>query len=198
MGGLILACIGAAGLIAFFIIAFGRPGGEADAPTSGAATLTTPEAAGTGAPSGPGAPLGAAGLARCGDGAARFPGADMPEDAVLAAYRANGVDVSDPDGATVRYIRESARQIVGTWIAASLLAERAGQPAPTLAEWVGTAPDGRNLTSVLLAGRPLDAFLSPEQWDEIQSWPPNTCEGAFVQNPRNAPLMTMIEGVVAP
>ena len=182
---LVLACIGAAGLLAFFMIWPGRPGGEA-----------TPRISVTPAP---GAPLGAAGLARCGDGAARFPGADNPEEAVLAAYRENGVDVNDPNGATARYVRESARHIVGTWIATTLLAERVGQPAPTLVEWVGTAPEGHTLANALLgAGRSLDAFLTLEQWDEIASSPPNTCEGAFVQNPRNAPLLTLVEDVVAP
>ena len=191
--GLVLACVGAVGLVAFFVIAFGRSGGEAASQGAAAPAQATPEAAP------PGAPLGAAGLARCGDGPTRFPGADNPEEAVLAAYRSSGLDVSDQNGATVRYVRESAPRIVGSWIATGLLAERAGQPPLTLAEWVGTAPDGRTLTNALLsAGRPLDAFLSPEQWDEIASWPPNTCEGAFVQNPRNAPLMALVEGIVAP
>jgi hypothetical protein len=189
----VLACLGAAGLIAFFVISYGRPGGAATPETPGAPTQAPADAPSSGAP------IGAAALARCGDGAARFPGADNPEEAVLAAYRTNGIDVSDPNGATARYVRDAARQIVGSWIAATLLAEHAGQPAPTLVEWVGTDPAGRSLTNALLAtGRPLGALLAPEQWEEIQSWPPNTCEGAFVQNPRNAPLMALVEDIVAP
>ena len=30
------------------------------------------------------------------------------------------------------------------------------------------------------------------------TWPPNSCEGAFVRNPRNAPLLAMVEEIVAP
>lgn len=194
--GFILTCIGAAGLVAFLFISFGRPASEAG---SGGGTA---QVASNGAPASvaplSGATLGAAGLARCEDATARFPGAEDPEVAVLAAYQQNGIDVSDPAGPNGRYVRGAARRIVGSWIGASLLAARAGDPSPTLAEWAGTDPNGHTLTNALLRGRTLDGFLSRGQWDDMQTSPPNTCEGPFMRSPRNAALLALVEGVVAP
>jgi hypothetical protein len=39
-------------------------------------------------------------------------------------------------------------------------------------------------------------YLTPDDWREMQSWPADTCEGAFVQNPANADVMRLIGLVV--
>jgi hypothetical protein len=198
---MLVSCIGVASMIAFVLLFPGRAGDQPEPATTDTVAQATPAQSTGVVPTSaaqPGAPLGAAGLVRCADGAIRFPGAESPEQAAVGALRALGADVDDPNSPTARYARDSGRQIVGGWIAISLLAEQDGEPAPTLSEWLGTAPDGQNLTSLLLTGRTLDTLLTVEDWDEIQSWPPNTCGGAFVHNPRNATLMALVEGVVAP
>ena len=52
------------------------------------------------------------------------------------------------------------------------------------------------LANVLLAGRTLGSMITPEEWAEMKSWPPDSCEGAFLREPRNAPHVQRMERVV--
>ncbi len=135
--------------------------------------------------------------ARCVDVAVRFPGAQDPRTAVVNAYRQNGVDVEAPRPGGPRLTVDQAEQVVGSWIAFSLMLEQSGQSPPTLAGWVDPDTDRPTLANAILRGRRLDSMLTPEEWSTIRSWPATTCEGAFVHDPRNAGLVRLMERVVA-
>ena len=172
IGAFLLASFGAAALIAFLLLATER--GRA-----------TP------------APSPASGLpARCTDAAVRFPGANDPRAAVVAAYRQQGVDVENPRPGNPRLSPEQAEQVVGGWMAISLLLEHGGQTPPNLATWLDADTKQPALANVLLAGRTLGSMITPEEWAEMKAWPPNSCAGAFMQEPRNAPHVQRIERVV--
>jgi len=172
IGAFLLASFGAAALIAFLLLATER--GRA-----------TP------------APSPANGLpARCTDAAVRFPGANDPRAAVVAAYRQQGVDVENPRPGNPRLSPEQAEQVVGGWMAISLLLEHGGQTPPNLATWLDADTKQPALANVLLAGRTLGSMITPEEWAEMKAWPPNSCAGAFMQEPRNAPHVQRIERVV--
>jgi hypothetical protein len=77
----------------------------------------------------------------------------------------------------------SSPKIVAGWVATSLLRASQGELAPTLAEWIRE-------------GNVLRFYLTTEQWNLMQSWPADTCEGAFVQNPANADIMRLVGSLV--
>jgi hypothetical protein len=168
----VLASFGVAALIAFLLIFSGR----GSAQSAGSSQVP----------------------ARCADGATRFPGANDPRGAVVSAYRQIGVDVEMPRPGGARLTADQAEQVVGGWMAASLLLEHAGQPAPKLSEWLdSTQSDRPTLANAILAGRSLDRMLTPDEWTELQSWPASNCEGGFMRDSRNAGLVRLIERVVA-
>jgi hypothetical protein len=169
----LLASFGAAAIISILIISFDRGGVK----TANAAPLQAP--------------------ARCIDGAARFPGANDPRAAVAAAYKQQGVDVDAPRAGGPRLTAEQAELVVGGWLASSLLLEQAGQPVPTLAQWLDPSSDKATLANAILSGRGLDSMLSAEEWLLMRNWGPSTCGGGFLQDPRNAGLVRMIERVVS-
>jgi hypothetical protein len=170
VGAILLASIGTAALIALVLIVAGRTGFS----------------------------FGGAGQvpARCVDASVRFPGASDPRAAVVAAYRQNGIDAEATRPGGARLTPEAATQVIGGWIGASLLLERAGQPAPSLATWLSTDADRATLANALVSGRTIDRLLTADEWAEVQDWPASTCEGAFVRDPRNAALMQLVERVV--
>jgi hypothetical protein len=172
IGAFLLASFGAAALIAFLLLAAERG-------------RSTP------------APSPASGLpARCTDAALRFPGANDPRAAVVAAYRQQGVDVENPRPGSPRVTPEQAEQVVGGWMAISLLLEHGGQTPPSLATWLDADTAQPALANVIMAGRTLGSMITPEEWAEMKAWPPNSCEGAFLQDPRNAPYVQRMERVV--
>ena len=96
-----------------------------------------------------------------------------------------------------RLTAEQAELVVGGWMATSLLLEKAGQPVPTLAQWLDPASDKATLASAILSGRGLDSMLSAEEWTVLRAANAGSCEGAFVGDARNAGLVKMIERVVS-
>jgi hypothetical protein len=173
IGAFLLASFGAAALIAFLILAADR--GSA-------------RSAATAAPQVP---------ARCVDASLRFPGASDPRGAVVSAYRQQGVDVTMPRPGGPRLTDAQAEQVVGGWMAISLMLEHTGQPAPSLADWLDPETTRPTLANAILAGRGLESMLTAEEWAEIRSWPATNCEGAFVRDPRNAGLVRLLERVVS-
>jgi hypothetical protein len=169
----LLASFGAAAIISILILSFDRGGVK----TANASTLQAP--------------------ARCVDGAGRFPGANDPRAAVAAAYKQQGVDVDAQRPGAPRLTPEQAELVVGGWMATSLLLEQAGQPVPTLAQWLDPSSDKASLASSILSGRGLDSMLTPEEWLLMRNWPASSCGGGFVQDPRNQGLVRMIERVVS-
>lgn len=172
IGAFLLASIGAAALIAFLLLAAER-GRAAPAPPPWA-----------------GLP------ARCTEVALRFPGANDPRAAVVAAYRQQGVDVESARPGAARLTPDQAEQVVGGWMAISLLLEHGGRTPPSLVTWLDADTDQPALANAILAGRSLGSMITPEEWGEMKSWPPNSCEGAFLQEPRNAPHVQRIERIV--
>ena len=175
LGAILLASIGAAALIALLILAMSRS----------SATVATAASPGSDLP------------ARCTTASVRFPGATDPRGAVVAAYRQNGVDVEATRPGGARLTAESAEQVIGGWIGASLLLEHAGMQAPTLTSWLSQEPGRPTLANALVSGRSIDGILTADEWADAQSWPATTCEGAFLHDPRNAALVQLVQGVVA-
>jgi hypothetical protein len=170
----VIASFGAAALIAFLLISWDR---GSSSRLSSVSSSQVP--------------------ARCVDAPVRFPGANDPRGAVASAYRQQGVDVEMVRPGSPRLSVDQAEQVIGGWIGASLLLEHAGQPAPKLNEWLDTETSRPSLANAILAGRHLDTMLTPDEWSEIRSWPTSNCEGAFVQDPKNAGLVRLMERVVA-
>ena len=167
----ILATVGVAAIVAVVLIFSGRNGIKIPGVSS-----TVPQ--------------------RCTDVAQRFPGANDPRGAVVAAYRQQGVDVEAPRAGGPRLTDAQAEQVVGSWMAASLLLEHAGQPAPRLVDWLDSDTDRPTLANAILAGRGLDSMLTHEEWSDMRSWPTTNCEGAFLRDSRNANFVKSIERVV--
>lgn len=174
LGALLLTSLGAAALIAFMIVSFGHGGLIRPAL---AASDPVPD--------------------RCTDITTRFPGTNDPRAAVVAAYKVQGVDVDATRPGSARLTADQAEQVVGSWMAVSLWLEHDGQRAPTLAEWLDPDTDKPTLANEILSGRSLNTILSREDWADMRGWPTTTCEGAFVQSPRNAAAMRLMERVVA-
>jgi hypothetical protein len=82
-------------------------------------------------------------------------------------------------------------------MAISLLMERSGQPAPTLAGWLDADTDKPTLANAILAGRRVDGMVTPDEWATMRGWPASTCEGAFLHDSRNATAVRLMERVVA-
>jgi hypothetical protein len=174
VGAFLLASIGAAAMIALLLFGFGRSS-VANAAPNPAASLP----------------------ARCVDANLRFPGANDPTTAVTAAYRQIGVDVTAIRPGGARLTPDSAGQVIGGWVGISLLLDRAGQPAPTLAEWLSQEPGKPTLANALVSGRSVDGLLTATEWAQVQALPANTCEGAFLRDPRNATLAHLVDGVIS-
>ena len=87
--------------------------------------------------------------------------------------------------------------VVGGWIAASLMLDHAGKPAPSLVEWLDPGSDRTTLANAILAGRGLDSMLTHEEWSDMRAWPASSCEGAFTRDVRNGGLMKLVERVVS-
>ena len=170
----VIAAFGAAALIAFLLISWDR---GSSSRLSSASSGQVP--------------------ARCVDASVRFRGANDPRGAVASAYRQQGVDIEAVRPGSPRLTVDQAEQVIGGWIGASLLLDHAGLPAPKLNEWLDTETSRPSLANAVLAGRHLDTMLTPDEWTEIRSWPASNCEGAFVQDPKNAGLVRLMERVVA-
>jgi hypothetical protein len=168
----LLASFGAAAIISILLITLDRGGVK----TANAAPLQVP--------------------ARCVDGALRFPGANDPRAAVVAAYKQQGIDVDAARPSGPRLTPDQAELVVGGWMATSLLMEHAGQPAPTLAQWLDPGSDKVTLANAILSGRGLDSMLTPDEWTIARGWPAGDCEGAFLRDGRNAGLVKLVEHVV--
>lgn len=179
----LLASVGAAAVISFFILAFDRGG---VVPVASASSQSGQTGQATQASSGN----------RCSDASIRFPGANDPRAAVVAAYKQQGIDVDAPKPGGPRLSADQAELVVGGWMGVSLLMERSGQPAPSLVQWLDPGSSGPTLANAILAGRGLDSMLTHEEWSDMRSWPSTTCEGAFTRDPRNAGPMKLIERVV--
>lgn len=126
---------------------------------------------------------------RCTDAALRFPETKDTTEAVRTAFREymarQGVTV-DPSsrefvGLGQAYLTRPD-DIVAGWMGVTLQRERRGLPVFSLADYVSS--------DVIMAIGPneyqLRGTISPQGWNEIQSWPVDTCEGAFIKNPANA------------
>lgn len=179
----LLASVGAAAVISFFILAFDR-GGVVPVASASSQSGQTGQVAQAGSGN------------RCSDASIRFPGTNDPRAAVVAAYKQQGIDVDAPKPGGPRLSFDQADLVVGGWMAVSLLMEHSGQPAPSLVQWLDPGSSGSTLANAILAGRGLDSMLTHEEWSDMRSWPSTTCEGAFTRDPRNAGSMKLIERVV--
>src|SRR5207253_2312063 len=118
----------------------------------------------------------------CSDAALRFPvqpgfsgsAIDDPRWAVGQALRALGYH-PDSNSPFTNFLLDRAVAFVTSWVAGSLLSESHGVQAPTLAAWLKTDA--------------LNYRITPEERAAMQSWPPDSCEGAFMWNPANAGIV---------
>ena len=190
IGAFLLASVGAAAIIAFLLIVAERGFGSRSSAT----------ASGSNAPAASGPANAASQLPpRCTDAAMRFPGMNQsdPRGSVAAGYRENGVDVDLTRPGAARLTPDQAEQVLGGWMAISLLMERSGQPPPTLAGWLDSETDRPTLANAILAGRRVEGMITPDEWATMRGWPATTCEGAFLHDPRNAGAVRLMERVVA-
>lgn len=75
---------------------------------------------------------------------------------MVAAYRQQGVDVKVASRRSPPLSPpEQAEQVVGGWMAISLLLEHGGQTPPSLVTWLDAETTQPALANVLLAGRAL-------------------------------------------
>lgn len=118
----------------------------------------------------------------CYDAQLRFPRADEPRRAVTFAIQDMGGNPYVKNPFMERMLNESPR-IVGGWVATSLIRNRVGLPAGTLADWIQE-------------GYSLSFGLRPLEWSAMTSWSADTCEGAFVQHPSNYSLMQLVRTLV--
>lgn len=99
-------------------------------------------------------------------------------------------------------------RVVASWIMASLHHAHYGESVPlqdfepTLRRvtelhgtWRSYRLGGGNpfRRNVLPEMRPL---LAPEQWEHMQAWPADSCDGAFLKDPRNRVLVQLMEASV--
>ena len=87
---------------------------------------------------------------------------------------------------------ERHAEIVAGWMAVTLQRERRGLPTFPLADYVASdiiAPVGAGTYE-------LRATVSPQGWAEMQRWPGDTCEGAFMRHPGNAHWVTQMQASV--
>jgi hypothetical protein len=137
--------------------------------------------------------------AHCADAELRFPESRDSESAVRAAYRdylaRQGVTLGASDAAFSRlgeaYAARHAEVVAG-WMAVTLQRERRGLSAFSLVDYVAS--------DVMVATAPgeyqLRATISPQGWNEIRAWPADSCEGAFIRNPANAPWVELMQANV--
>jgi hypothetical protein len=122
------------------------------------------------------------GPVECYDAAVRFPGARTPREALYNALLELGYNPFKTNPFIPTRLNNSPKIVAG-WVATSLLRARQGEPAPTLAQWIQE-------------GNYLSFYLTPDDWREMQSWEPDTCDGAFVHNPANADVMRLVGSLV--
>lgn len=126
---------------------------------------------------------------------------------MIAALGQNGVRVGASNPLVQPYINGYIRmsdEILAGWLGVSLLQERRGNPSPKFAEYVAGWPDYNRQwpftrISTMSISSPSWLMLptiAPNEWADIQSWPANTCEGAFVKDPRNARFVRLMQGSV--
>jgi len=119
----------------------------------------------------------------CSDAGARFPEWLDPEGAVLEA-------TARPWGADVL---QRSTEFVAQWIAVRLYQTHHGQPSPTLADiirihrgWMSIITPGvrQSFEATMLHnfGLRLPPLFRLERWTEMQSWPADSCDGAFLNN----------------
>jgi hypothetical protein len=84
----------------------------------------------------------------------------------------------------IRHYMNAAPRIVTGWVAVSLLRERRGYPASTLGQW-------------LADGYTMSFGLAPAEWDEMATWEPTSCDGAFLWNPANLDLLALMRLIVS-
>jgi hypothetical protein len=118
----------------------------------------------------------------CTDAWLGFPRSDNPRIAVRLALPA-GIQLTN-NPYLDRYLDQS-ELIVASWIAVSLQRERRGYPGISLARWIGD-------------GSTLSYRLSEDQWLDMLSWDPRSCEGAFLAEPANMRIITLLRGIVSP
>lgn len=123
--------------------------------------------------------------AQCTDAGVRLPEAVNAQAALDEALRSLGVNPNAAGDPAVQAIRADKAVLdlrTSLWVADTLYAQRNGQPT-------------RSLAAALKEPLEAQTYLSPPTsiptwiWAEVASWPPDSCEGAFVRNPRNASLI---------
>lgn len=137
--------------------------------------------------------------ARCADAALRFPETRDTETAVRAAFReylarqgVSGDSASTRFGGLGDAYAARHAEVVAGWMAVILQRERRGLSTFSLTDYVAS--------DVMVAVGPgeyrLRATISPQGWAEIQSWPVDTCEGAFVRDPANARWIERVQASI--
>jgi hypothetical protein len=122
---------------------------------------------------------------QCYDASVRFPEAVNPQAALDEALRAVGMNpyaAGDPAVQTIRSDKAVLDLRTSLWVADTLWAQRTGHATRSLAE---ALQEPLASQSYLTPPTSIPAWT----WAEIASWPPDSCEGAFIRNPRNASLI---------
>jgi hypothetical protein len=126
--------------------------------------------------------------AQCSDAAVRFPEAVNPQAALDEALRAIGANPAASGDPAVQAIRGNKAVLdlrTSLWVIDMLWAQRNYQPT-------------RGLADTLQASLADQTYLTPQSyiytwvWADVQSWPPDSCEGVFLRNPRNASLIAPV------
>lgn len=78
---------------------------------------------------------------------------------------------------------QRSNEIVAGWMAVSLQRARRGFPTPSLAQW---HQDGYTM------GRTIPV----SEWNDMLTWPADSCEGSFIQNPANSFQVSLVRSLV--
>ena len=165
----------------FLIASAAIPAPATQAPSQPVASEPTGAAPFVAAPvqTSPALPMGSV---RCYDAFTRFRYVTDPQFTLAMAMRDIGVNPYSSNPFVAKAL-ESSPKIVGGWIAVALFRERRGYPAPSLGQWF---QDGYALSFTIAAS----------DWDDMISWPADSCEGTFVHNSANRSIMQLVRSMV--
>ena len=122
---------------------------------------------------------------QCTEASVRLPEAANPQAALDEALRSAGINPNAAGDPAVQAIRSNKAVLdlrTLLWVADTLWAQRNGQLTQSLADALKQSLEAQTYVAP-------PTSIPTWIWAEVASWPPDSCEGAFVRNPRNASLI---------
>lgn len=77
-----------------------------------------------------------------------------------------------------------ANEVAAQWVAESLWRDRSGERPLSLEEHLNEV-----LVGPFQRGSTPQPGIAVDRWSQVQAWPRETCEGAFIQHPANGAVV---------